>query len=267
MMTTLRSNLRFILLLINLKLSRMMVFRISFFGAFFADAMLFITQLLTFSVIYSRVDSIGGWSRGQMLIFIGTFSMLNALNMVIYFFGLIEIPGKIREGGLDLYLTKPVNPLLRLSFENVNPGSIPLIVFSAAIIVYGVSVEGVAVSAGLVTAYVFLTLLMTLLYYDMELILRTIPFFVISMAAIDRLEGEMLTLNFRIPGVLYKGAFKILFYFILPYGIMATVPTQLLTGTLSGRGLLGALGIVAVFTVFALRFWRFGLKHYKSASS
>jgi len=261
------NNLRFILLLIKLKLSRMMVFRISFFGAFFADAMLFITQLLTFSVIYSRVDSIGGWTRGQMLIFIGTFSMLNALNMVIYFFGLIEIPGKIREGGLDLYLTKPGNPLLRLSFESVNPGSIPLIALSAVIIAYGVSVEGAVISAGLLTAYVFLLLLMTLLYYDMELILRTIPFFVISMSAIERLEGEMLTLNFQIPGVLYKGAFKLLFYFILPYGIMATIPTQLLTRTLSWPGLLSALAIVVLFTTFALWFWRFGLKHYKSASS
>jgi ABC-2 type transport system permease protein len=267
MMDTLKINLRFMVLLLKLKLSRMMVFRISFFGAFFADGILFIVHVLAFNVIYSHVDSIVGWSRGQMIIFIGTFSLVNALNMVIYFFALIGIPGKIRDGGLDLYLTKPGPPLLRLSFENVDPGSLPLIVLSAGIIAYGVSVEGAAVSVGLVAAYLVLVLLMTLLYYDMELILRTIPFFVISTSAIERLEEKMIGLNFQIPGVLYHGAFKVLFYGVLPYGVMATVPTQLLTGTLSGRGLLGALGTVAVFTVFALRFWRFGLKHYKSASS
>jgi ABC-type uncharacterized transport system permease subunit len=32
-------------------------------------------------------------------------------------------------------------------------------------------------------------------------------------------------------------------------------------------GLLYALGIVALFTALALRFWRFGLTRYKSASS
>jgi ABC-2 type transport system permease protein len=260
-------NLGFILLLIKLKLSRMMVFRISFFGAFLADGALFLTQLLTFNVIYSQIDSIGNWSRGQMIIFIGTFSMLNALNMVLYFFGLLGIPEKIREGGLDLYLTKPGNPLLRLTFENVNPGSLPLVVLSALIIAYGVSVEGAAVSPGLIAGFTVLVLLMTLLYYDMELILRTIPFFAYSMSAIDRLETEMLSLNFKIPGVLYQGLFKVLFYIVLPYGIMATVPTQFLTGALSPRGLLGALGTVAIFTFFTLRFWRFGLKHYKSASS
>jgi hypothetical protein len=30
----------------------------------------------------------------------------------------------------------------------------------------------------------------------------------ILMSAIERLEGEILTLNFQIPGVLYKGAFQ-----------------------------------------------------------
>jgi len=103
--------------------------------------------------------------------------------------------------------------------------------------------------------------------YTMELILRTIPFFTVAANAITELEGPLLELNFKIPGVLYKGAFKILFYFILPYGVMATVPTQFITGTLSLPGLLQALGVVTVFTVLALRFWRFGLKHYKSASS
>ncbi len=261
-----RRNLKFILLLVKLKLQHMMVFRLSFFGAFFADGMLFMVQLLAFNVIYSQIDSIGDWSRGQMLIFIGTFSMINGLNMLIYFFGILSIPELIRSGGLDSYITKPVNSLLRLTFEQINPGSFPLLILSGLIVAYGVSVSGVSVSVPMVAAYAALVLLMTLLYYDMEVILRTLPFFFLSTSAVDRLEGELLEFNFKIPGVLFKGMFKIVFYFILPYGIMATVPTQLLSGTLSASGLLQALGVVVVFTALTLWFWRFGLKHYKSAS-
>jgi len=262
-----RRNLRFILLLLKLKLSHMMVFRLSFFGGFFADGMLFLVQLLAFNTIYGHVDTIGNWSRGQMLIFIGTFSMLNGINMLIYFFGVNSIPRKISSGELDHYITKPVNPLLRLTFENINPGSAPLLLMSGLIIAYGVSLEEITLTFPLLVGYTVLVLLMAVLYYDMELILRTIPFFVISANAIMQLEDPILDLNFKIPGVLYKGIFKIIFYFILPYGIMATVPTQYITGTLSFPGLMQALGIVAAFTAFALWFWRFGLKHYKSASS
>jgi ABC-2 type transport system permease protein len=260
-------NLRFILLLLKLKLSRMMVWRLSFFGAFFADGVLFLVQLLTFQVIYSQVDAIGDWGRSQMIIFIGTFAIINALNMLIYFFGVVGIPDKIKRGDLDQYLTKPVNPLLRLTFENINPGSIPLVIMSVLIVIYGVRTSDLAVSFSLGMGYIGLILLMTLLWYDMEVILRTIPFLVISANGIWQLEVHLLEMNFRVPGILYRGVFKLLFYFILPYGIMATVPTQLLSGTLSGRGLLQALGVVLVFTAFTLWFWKFALRHYKSASS
>ena len=264
---TVRRNLRFIWLLVKMKLVRTMAFRFSFFGAFFADGTLFVVQILTFSVIYGQVDAIGDWGRGQMLIFIGTFSMINGLNMVVYFFGVLGIPWKIREGALDHYITKPGNPLLRLTFEEVNLGSAPLLLLSGGIVAWGVSVEGIFVTPLLLFGYIGMVLLMTLLYYDMEIILRTIPFFVISATSIERLEGDMLMLNFKIPGIIYKGVFKILFYFAMPYGIMATVPTQLISNTLTIPGLIHALCIAAAFTAFALWFWRLGLRHYKSASS
>ena len=260
-------NIRFIWMLIKLKLSRMMVFRLNFFGTFFADGMLFVVQLLTFHIIFGQVDSIGGWGRGEMIIFIGTFSMINGLNMVIYFFGVLTIPDKIRTGDLDHYLTKPVSPLLRLTFENITPGSLPLLLLSGGIIAYGIAELGVQVTMPLLLGYTALVLLMTLLYYDMEVILRTFPFFFIGTSAIDSMEGSLLELNFKVPGVIYQGAFKIIFYFILPYGIMATVPTQALAGTLTGPGLLQALGVVAFFTLFTIWFWKLGLRHYKSASS
>ena len=264
---TLSRNLKFVAMLVKMKLIRTMAFRSSFFGVFFADGMLFVVQLLTFAVIYGHVDSIGDWGHGKMLIFIGTFSMLNGLNMIVYFFGITRIPQKIREGALDLYITKPGNTLLRLSFEEINLGSTPLLLLSGGIVAWGVSVENISITPLLLFGYIVMILLMTLLYYDMELILRTIPFFVISATSVDRLEGDMLMLNFKVPGIIYKGVFKILFYYVLPYGIMATVPTQLLSNTLKAPGLVHALCVVAAFTTFTLWFWRFGLRHYKSASS
>ncbi|MDR1060808.1 MAG: ABC-2 family transporter protein [Clostridiales bacterium] len=262
-----RKNLRFVWLLIKCKFTRMMMYRADFFHAFVNDGILFAVQLLAFSAIYSQVDSIGDWSYGQMIIFVGTFSAVNALNMLIYFFGIVDIPGKIKRGDLDLYLTKPVSPLLRLTFESVNVGSLPLVAMSALIVRYGASAANVDVSLPLGLGYAALVLLMTLLWYDMEIILRSIPFLVITANGIMRVEGEIIGLNFKVPGALYKGFFKILFYFLLPYGIMATIPTQFLTRSVSPAGIAAAVLTVAAFTAFALWFWKFGLRHYKSASS
>lgn len=262
-----RKNLRFIWLLLNYKFSRMMMYRADFFAAFINDGILFIVQLLAFETIYSQVDTIGGWNRGQMIIFVGTFSMINALNMLIYFFGVVDIPEKIKRGDLDQYLTKPVNPLLRLTFEKINVGSVPLVVMSILIVCYGVSVTGLKVSFTVGLGYAALVLLMTLLWYDLELILRSVPFLVISAHGIMKMEGQLLELNFKVPGALYKGIFKILFYFLLPYGIMSTIPSQFLTQSITLPGVLLAILTVAAFTALALWFWQFGLKHYQSASS
>lgn len=262
-----KRNLKLILMLIKMKLSHMMVFRWSFFGAFFVDGSMFAIELLAFSAIYANVDSIGNWSRAEMILFIGTFSLINALNMTIFFFGVLTIPGKIIQGTLDHYLTKPMNPLLRLTFENVDPGSLPLVVGSLLIIAYGARELGRPISAAAIVGYIVLVLLMTLLWYDMELILRSLPFFFPSAKNVDQVEGGLITLCFRIPGTFFEGAFKVLFCFLMPYGIMATIPTQMIAGTLTPTGLLYGVFVAVLFTLFALWLFRKGLSHYKSASS
>ena len=138
---------------------------------------------------------------------------------------------------------------------------------SVLIIVYGVRIAGIVVSPPLALGYTVLVLLMTLLWYDMEIILRTIPFLVISAKGIMQLEGNLIELNFKVPGILFKGIFRVLFCFVLPYGIMSTVPVQFLTGTLTASGLAQALFIVVFFTWFTFWFWKFGLGRYRSASS
>jgi ABC-2 type transport system permease protein len=264
---TIQKQLKVMLMLFKMKLSRNMAFRFSFFGAFFVDGSMFLIQILMFQVIYSQAGSIGEWNRSQMLLFIGTFSLLNAVNMVLYFFGVITIPDKIKSGQMDLYITKPVNTLFHLSFENIDVGSVPLVLASVGIIAYAVMEMGVPVTAGRLLGYVFLVLLMQVLYYDMEVILRTFPFFFIQAASFERLEIEFLGLCMKIPGTLFKGAFKILFNLLLPYGIMSTVPAQFFAGALTPMGFAYSVLVVVVFTAFTLAFFRLGLKSYKSASS
>lgn len=264
---SIKRHLKIMYMLLKMKLSKNMAFRLSFFGVFFVDGSLFLMQLLMFSSIYSQIESIGDWGRHEMLLFIGTFSIINAVSMSLFFFGIISIPIKIKSGELDLYITKPINTLFHLSFESIDVGTVPLVLASIGLVAHATIGIHVQITAVSIIGYILLVLAMILLWFDMMVILRTIPFFVIQTSSIEHLEGEVITLCMKIPGTLFKGAFKILFYLILPYGIMATIPTQFFAGTLSPLGLVYSVAIVATFTGFTLFFWKFGLKHYKSASS
>lgn len=262
-----KRNLRVLKELASLRFQKLMLFRLGFFGPFFVDGSLFLVQLLVFGAVYANVDTIGSWGKGEMIIFIGTFSIINALNMIIFFFGVNGISNKIRTGEIDLYLSKPGSPLFRLTFENMNPGSVPLLALGILIVAYGVKTGGFSCSAGRIWVYAVWVALMTVLWYEMEVIIRSLSFFVVSTANITRLEEAGLDLCMKLPGIVYKGIYKFLFYCILPYGIMSTFPTMYLAGqgTVTMFGYSAAA--VVLFGGITAALWRAGLKRYNSVSS
>lgn len=262
-----RNNFKFLMELFKLRLSHSMTFRLGFFAPFFINTSYFLVQLFAFEAIYGHVDNICGWGHGEILIFIGTFSLIDSLNMVICFFGVISIPEKIQTGELDLYLTKPVHPLLRLTFEKIDLGAIPLIIFSSYIVAYGVEKSNISLSYSNIIGYLFLIFLMTILYYDMELLIRSFAFFVFSVNNLMKIENTVVDLCTKIPGIAFSGVYKFIFCCVLPYGVIATLPTQAIVGMLSAKRVLFGVAIVCIFTCIALSFWTYGVHRYESASS
>lgn len=267
MMKRVKKNYRVLKELIRIRFQNLMMFRLGFFGPFFVDGSLFVVQLIVFGAVYSNVDRIGTWGQGEMILFIGTFSLINAVNMVIYFFGVNDIPEKIRSGQMDLYLTKPISPLFRITFERINPGSIPLVIMSICIIAYGLSVSEISLSVGRVISYLTWVILMTILYYELEVIIRSVPFYLVSNAKMDQLEEAGIDLCMKLPGIAFYGIYKVIFYCILPYGIIATIPVQSIIGEMTFLNAIHGVVIFVIFTGITYLLWKNGIKHYNSASS
>ncbi|MDE5698099.1 MAG: ABC transporter permease [Lachnospiraceae bacterium] len=265
--TKIIKNWRVLRELFYLRFHGLTVFRLDFFAPFFVDGSLFLIQLLAFGVVYSNVDTIGSWGKGEMILYIGTFSLLNAVNMTVYFFGINTIPGKIRSGELDLYLTKPVSPLFRLTFENISPGSVPLILMSVCIAAYGVCRLDIRPTAANLAAYLFWIVLMEILYYDMEVIIRSVSLYIVSMARMEQIEEAGIDLCMKLPGIAFYGVYKVIFYLILPYGIMATLPVQSMVGGLTLRTAAYGVCVVVLFSALTCVMWKRGLRHYNSACS
>lgn len=267
MMKNLKINLRVLKEMLYLRFHGLAVFRLDFFAPFFIDGSLFVIQLLAFGVIYSNIDTIGDWHQGEMILYIGTFSLLNAINMTLYFFGVNGIPGKVRSGELDLYLSKPVSPLFRLTFEHISPGSIPLILMSICIIAYGVVILDMHLTVSQILIYLFWIIIMAILYYDMEVIIRSISLYIISMARMEQIEEAGINLCMKLPGIAFYGVYKFVFYLLLPYGIMATLPVQSMIGEMNDKLAAYGIFVVILFSCITGIVWKQGLKHYNSASS
>jgi len=258
---------RILLTLFRCRVSRQMMYRLSFWTAFWVDLTVFLIQLFTFVAIFSKIETIGGWSLPHMAIFLGTFTMLDSVYMCTYFFGVISIPEKIRTGALDLYLTKPVSALFMLSVDSIDFGSIMLTVPGLMMVTWGVRELGIQITPLLVGGYLLLFAMMFLLMYCVMVVLRAPAFWLVRINAFSELENALVEYSFRVPGVVFQGAWKVLLYGLLPYGLMATLPTQFLTGGMHLRHWLLAGGVLAAFWIGMTFLWRHGLRRYSSASS
>ena len=167
---------------------------------------------------------------------------------------------------MDSYLTKPVNTLFYLSFENINPGSLLLAVPGMLMIVYSAGNLGISPGFWNISGFVFLIVLMWILMFDLMVLLRCTAFWFTRVDSLLEFENEIVNFSFRVPGGVFKGISKVVFYVILPYGLMATIPTQFFTGVLEGRYWVLTIGITAVFSLLTWVSWKAGLKHYGSTS-
>jgi ABC-2 type transport system permease protein len=262
-----KKYIRVFIHLLKLRLSREMIYSFNFFSALLIDGILFVIQMLAFTTIFSQVDNVNGWSKFHVIIFIGTFTILDGLYMAIYFFGVITIGDKIRNGELDIYITKPVNTIFLISFESMHIGSILISILGVMMVSYGALNLGIEITALKVIGYIFLLVVMIILMYNLMVILRCSSFWFTKVDNIYKLENELVNFSFKVPGIMYKGIGKIIFYFILPYGLIATMPTEFLAGTMTIYGWIISIGVCSVFTLLTRFLWKKGLARYSSASS
>jgi ABC-2 type transport system permease protein len=71
----------------------------------------------------------------------------------------------------------------------------------------------------------------------------------------------------RYPVSLYPGWLRLLLTWVIPVGIITTVPAGVLTGVTSVKMLAGMIVLAIALMIAASALFRFGLRHYKSASS
>ena len=71
----------------------------------------------------------------------------------------------------------------------------------------------------------------------------------------------------RWPSAVFRGAWRLLFTFVIPLALMTTYPAEALLGRLAPSTLGFALGGAALFTLAARLVWLRAIGHYTSASS
>ena len=56
---------------------------------------------------------------------------------------------------------------------------------------------------------------MEILYYEMEILIRSVSLYIVSMARMEQLEEAGIDLCMKLPGIALHGVYKVIFYLIL----------------------------------------------------
>lgn len=247
-------------------LMKMAAYKFNFIVVFITITAYFSVQILFMQLVYSNVETLAGWTKYEMFFYIGTFNIIDSLWTFGPFFNLLAIPGMIRSGALDYYITKPVNSQFLISLRNVDPGSIISALTGVILISFALIQGGMELTFARALLYIISIFHALLIQYSVYFILTCLAFWLVKADFVDSIHGILCYFSTR-PVDIYKGFVRFILTYVLPYGLALTVASKTVVKTIHLPEY--ALFLVLSWSMFALSigFWKFSLRRYSSASS
>ncbi|MFD5708732.1 ABC-2 family transporter protein, partial [Bacillus subtilis] len=105
---------------LKLSLITQMEYRWNFFIGFIVESGFIFTKIMYLIVIYNLDITINGYSPDEILLYVGTFSIITAFYTGFIMINFYEIPNNIKKGDLDLLIIKPVSLQFMLTLRKID---------------------------------------------------------------------------------------------------------------------------------------------------
>lgn len=254
--------------LLHLRLGVMneMQYRANFFIQLLESVVLTGTGLIALSLIFDHTDDLNGWTRPQLLIVLGVYTMVGGLIQFVIQPNMARIMSEIRLGTFDYVLTKPVDSQLLATLREFHLWRLTDVVIGVVVTSWGIG--GLAGPVGVldVASFAFTVVAGMVLVYCIWLVVTAGAFWFVKMDEVQDLFAGMYRAG-QYPVTVYPTWLRLTLTYLVPIGFAITVPVESLTGRLTlGRALVSVAFVVVAFT-FTRLVWRAGTRHYSGASA
>lgn len=207
--------------------------------------------------------SLAGYDIYQVMFFFLTFNLIDVSSQFL-FREVYRFRQQVISGTFDLTLAKPINPLFRVLMggaDIVDFITIPPLVFAVWYV-------GSYLSPSPVTILIYI-----LLIFNGIIIAASFYIFIISFGIIT-LEVDHATMIYRdiedlgkLPIDIYREPLKSVVTYLIPIGVMVTLPAKVFMGLISPAGVLTGISLGLGLFFLAVKFWNYAVRFYTSASS
>ncbi len=243
-----------------------MQYRANFVVQLFQSLVAVATGLVVLSLIFDRTDQLDGWTRPQLLVVMGVFTLVGGIVGFVIEPNMGRVMMDIRQGTFDHVLTKPVDAQLLSSVREFRLWRLTDALVGVVVLSWGIADLDTSLRALDVVGFVLTLAAGTVLVYCLWLAVTTGAFWFVRMEQVQ----ELFT------GLYRAGAYPVTFYptwlrltltYLVPIGFAITVPSESLTGRLTWeRGLITVGFLVVAFGLTRL-LWKAGTRRYAGASS
>ncbi|NDJ85720.1 MAG: hypothetical protein GYB66_07525 [Chloroflexi bacterium] len=224
------------------------------------------TGWLGLVIVFEQVDALNGWDYAAALAVLGVYLLVGALRDLVLAPSLNQLAGlegDIWQGTFDFVLLRPANTQFLVSVRQWQIFAVFDVVM--ALLVIAAACAQITLTAANLLAFLLLLTGGVITIYAMMLIFSSLLFW--SPGFLFTWVFDGIFQMARYPVGIYPGALGLLLTWVIPIGIITTVPAQALTGDISAEMMLATLIFAVVALAVASLLFRRATNRYASASS
>ncbi|NOS69893.1 MAG: hypothetical protein HOP33_08175 [Verrucomicrobia bacterium] len=227
----------------------------------------FALQLGFISVLYSHTQTIGDWTKWQVVLLVGASHFIQQIFQAFFLINCVNLSELVRSGKLDFLLMLPVNTRFVLSLRQVDLGGFFNAGTALAVMLYAARHIPISPSLPVILGFLALCAVGICIHYCLMFSLATVSFWTVRAQGI--VYGYYNLFNIaRMPDEAFpRGVFRSVFTFVLPVLLVSNVPVRLLVDRLTLNSCLLLLGMAVGCAMLSTWVWKISVKRYTSASS
>lgn len=219
------------------------------------------------AIAFSRTETLGGWNVNEGILLFIYFQWLFVICIILFMKGArIFLWTGLRNGELDLILTKPVKPQFLVLFSKPEIEQLALGLTLTILLIWKSMPFIIQISIFQLLGFVIMTVLgIAMVYFSIAL--YTVAGFYLTRA------GQIIEVYNKIfdfaqyPLNIFPFSFQLVAVSILPLAFASYFPTLFLLGKGEFNYIILAIIITIIFALLSKFAWQFSMKKYSSASS
>ncbi len=248
-------------------LQKDLAYRTNFWISLLHSLINLVMGILSLQILFHRVTTIRGWNSGAAFSLLGVYLIVSSLRGLFIGPSLDALAGmgqEIWSGNFDFTLLKPVPTQFLVTFRHWNFYSLIDLAFGLAVLVFSIQNLGVIGSTAIFSFLVALISAVVILY-SVLLAFTALTFW--SPGFLFNWVFNSFFQLARYPVTIYPPWLRIILTWLIPVGVMTTIPAQALTGKVEVSVI--AISSIVVGVIFCAASWFFNraIRRYASASS